>query len=178
MIWALFEELKEVVGEDHATKEFSQSNRDSFCQRKDKEATSEEPRPYIHPVDHMEIGETDSSEDLNTQVPMSTSHSGEGSGAGASHDVPRERRRAKVALDGQIYVVTVSIDSLVTMVQERHVSPKALFDAILEVDGFSEDTLDIVFDVLIVNEPQAKAFLVRNMEQRRRWILRFLDQGH
>ncbi|XP_042480595.1 uncharacterized protein LOC122061407 [Macadamia integrifolia] len=112
MTWPLFEELKKVVDEDHITGEFFRSNRDSFRQRKDKGTTSEEPRPYIHPVDHMEIGETNGSEDLNTVVPMSTSHSKEGNGAGAT----RERKRAKVALDGHISSIAASIDRLATVV--------------------------------------------------------------
>ncbi|XP_042483755.1 uncharacterized protein LOC122064104 [Macadamia integrifolia] len=162
---------------DHAEKKLNVEDQIWYpfaVKRKDKGTTSEEPRSYIHPVNHMEIGETDGSEDLNTQVPMSTSYSEEESGAGA----PQERKGAKVALDGQIFVVAASVDRLATMVQERHISPKSLLDTILEVDGFSKDTLDIVFEFLIVNEPQAKAFLVKDVEQRRKWILRFLDQSH
>ncbi|XP_043701971.1 uncharacterized protein LOC122652325 [Telopea speciosissima] len=88
MSWPLFEELKEVVGEDHATGEFSHSNRDPSRQTKDKGTNFEDSGSYIHQMDHMEIGDTSGNEGLDTQVPKSTSQAGEGSRAGASHDVP------------------------------------------------------------------------------------------
>ncbi|XP_042490043.1 uncharacterized protein LOC122070007 [Macadamia integrifolia] len=60
MTWPLFENLRKLWMK--ITPQGNFLNRTEIL-RKDKGTNSKEARPYIHLVDHMEIGETDGSED-------------------------------------------------------------------------------------------------------------------
>ncbi|KAJ4965771.1 hypothetical protein NE237_017620 [Protea cynaroides] len=160
--------------------EFSWANKNPLPQARDRGTTFEELEPYVSFVDHMEeIGETDGNEGSSTQVSMRTSLVREKGKVKSSHDVPQNRKRAKMALGDQISNIASSIVYLVTAIQDRNsVCLKKLLEAMKEVGEFNEVIIDNVYDFLVINEPQAKAFVVRSVEERKRWILRFLDRVH
>ncbi|KAJ4977330.1 hypothetical protein NE237_002436 [Protea cynaroides] len=153
MPWPLFKELKEVMGEDHATEKFSQANKDPLPQAKDRVITFEEPEPYIPSVDRMEISETGGNEGSSTQVYTPTLQVKEKGKTKTLQDVPQYRKRAKMELGDQISNVASSIVYLATAIQDSNsVCLKKLLEAIKELGELNADIVDNVYDFLIVNE--------------------------
>ncbi|KAH7663054.1 Myb/SANT-like domain-containing protein, partial [Dioscorea alata] len=137
---------------------------------------------------YSDLGEKygfEDNENDNNDSPTKQQHSeGDGEGNSAPHvpssPVTSSTFRAQRAKRGNNNSIMAE---LVTVVGEMAAVIKCptpwaeiLYGKVMELEGFSEQTLEEVFDHLHEKENEGRRFLVKRIEMRRAWVERFLNR--
>ena len=77
-------------------------------------------------------------------------------------------------LSRQIGDVTFTIQSL----NKNQLEVNAMYTEVMKIEGFDEITLGDAFDHLVQNEMLAKAFMAKNVNLRKIWVLNFMNQHY